>query len=43
MPAPLHDIAHHVLPNLTADNCKITSAVSWTYNCIAWALGHRSL
>lgn len=39
MPAPLHVIAHGVLPNLTAENYKITSAASWTYNCIAWALG----
>jgi hypothetical protein len=39
MPLPLHEIALHVLPNLTADNYRITSDTSWQYNCIAWALG----
>jgi hypothetical protein len=27
------------LPNLTADNYRITSPLSWEYNCIAWAVG----
>lgn len=38
MPLPLHDFAKAALPNLTADNYRITSASSWKYNCIAWAV-----
>lgn len=29
----------HELPNLTEDNCTITSAASRQYNCLAWAAG----
>jgi hypothetical protein len=39
MPRPFHEIARHVLPNLNADNYRITSAATWDYNCIAWAVG----
>jgi hypothetical protein len=39
MPALFHELARHVLPNLTAENYCITSPTSWQYNCIAWALG----
>jgi hypothetical protein len=39
MPAPLHELARHLLPNLTVANYRITSPSSWQYNCIAWAVG----
>ena len=39
MPAPFHESARNVLPNLTAENYRITSPASWQYNCIAWAVG----
>jgi hypothetical protein len=39
MPAPFHDSARHALPNLTAENYRITSPTNWRYNCIAWAVG----
>jgi hypothetical protein len=39
MSAPLHGAARAALPNLTADNYRITSPTSWEYNCIAWAVG----
>jgi hypothetical protein len=37
--SPLHERACHVLPRLTADNYRPTSPATWTYNCIAWAVG----
>lgn len=39
MSQPFHELAHHALPNLTAENYRITSPASWHYNCIAWAVG----
>jgi hypothetical protein len=39
MAAPFHEVAHEALPNLTLENYRITSPVSWEYNCIAWAVG----
>ena len=39
MPIPFHEFARHVLPNLNADNYRITSPTTWEYNCIAWAVG----
>lgn len=30
----------HELPNLTDDNCQITSSAKKRYNCIAWAAGN---
>jgi hypothetical protein len=36
---PFHERAHHVLPRLTADNYRVTSPATWTYNCVAWAIG----
>jgi hypothetical protein len=30
------------LPNLTADNCEITSPATPSYNCIAWAAGNNT-
>jgi hypothetical protein len=39
MTIPLHEIARHVLPNLTVDNYRITSPTTWDYNCLAWAVG----
>jgi hypothetical protein len=39
MSAPFHELARDVLPNLTAENYRITSPASWQYNCIAWAVG----
>lgn len=38
MPQPFHETALQYLPNLTAENYRITSPPSWEYNCIAWAL-----
>ena len=35
----LHERASPLLPRLTADNYRETSAATWDYNCIAWALG----
>jgi hypothetical protein len=37
--SPFHERARHVLPRLTADNYRPTSPATWTYNCIAWAVG----
>jgi hypothetical protein len=39
MSAPFHELARNVLPNLTAENYRITSPTSWRTNCIAWAVG----
>jgi hypothetical protein len=39
MPVPFHEVARTNLPNLTADNYRITSPKSWQYNCVAWAAG----
>ena len=39
MPPAFHDAARHILPNLTAENYRITSPPSWDYNCIGWAVG----
>jgi hypothetical protein len=39
MSVPFHEVAAKVLPNLTADNYRITSPTTWEYNCIAWAVG----
>ena len=43
MSAPFHELAQNVLPNLTAENYRITSPPSWAYNCIAWAVGLTDL
>lgn len=32
----------HELPNLTDDTCKVTSARTNRYNCIAWAAGNQT-
>jgi hypothetical protein len=37
--SPLHEQACHVLPRLTAENYLPTSPATWTYNCVAWAVG----
>ena len=39
MPFPFHEVAKDALPNLTAENYRITSPTSWQYNCIAWVIG----
>lgn len=39
MPVPFHELARRLLPNLTAENYRITSVPAWEYNCIAWAVG----
>jgi hypothetical protein len=38
MPA-FHEQVHQALPQLTADNYRITSPATWEYNCMAWAVG----
>src|SRR5258708_7721831 len=38
MADPFHETTRAVLPNLTADNYRITSPTSWEYNCIAWTV-----
>jgi hypothetical protein len=42
MALPFHETAKEALPNLRADNYRITSAANWKYNCIAWAAGSDS-
>jgi hypothetical protein len=37
--SPFHELVRDALPRLTADNYRITSAATWEYNCIAWAVG----
>ena len=39
MPVPFHERVRHLLPNLTAENYRITSSASWQYNCIACVVG----
>jgi hypothetical protein len=39
MAAPFHEVIREALPNLTAENYRITSPASWEYNCVAWAVG----
>ena len=39
MSVAFHESARHVLPNLNPDNYRITSPITWEYNCIAWAVG----
>lgn len=39
MAIPFHELARDLLPNLTPENYRITSPMTWEYNCIAWALG----
>lgn len=39
MPASFDDFVRAAFPNLALGNYRITSAPSWDYNCIAWALG----
>ena len=34
-----HEQVRDSLPRLTPDNYRLTSAASWEYNCIAWAVG----
>lgn len=36
---PFHELVRDALPRLTADNYRVTSASTWDYNCIAWAVG----
>lgn len=35
----LHERFHEVLPRLTAENYRVTSPSTPSYNCIAWAVG----
>jgi len=43
MAASFHELMRWALPNLSADNYRITSSASWEYNCIAWAVGETAV